>query len=125
MNETVQKNLAKMTGGERSGMEHLLAHESIGGNAGSWKGMPCQAANFYYSKWTGEIITFGNPQEVSPEIKENNPLGTFRIALNFKAEKSRIIQLLIEDKISDQAKKNLDETIRVYNEKQEFKEGWQ
>lgn len=123
MNEIVEKNLVKIKGTKPGEMKYTLSHESMGGNAGNWKGLPCMAANFYYSKWTGEIIIFGNPQEVHPEIKENNPIGTIIVALNLKKGKDRIVNLIIEHKLSDKAKKNLDETIKVYNEKYGFKEG--
>lgn len=58
-------------------MEKLLLEESIGGNAGSieidGKKYPCAVANGYVSQTTGEIVVFGNIQDIkNPEILKNN-----------------------------------------------------
>lgn len=62
-------------------MKSLLGGESLGGNAGR----DHLAANFYYNKETGEIIYFGNIQDVPEKILDNEQYveGTFMYYLSF------------------------------------------
>lgn len=49
--------------------------------------------------------------------------GTYRIAMDFrKRQGKRIVDLILHPKTTDLAKQNLEETVRVYNETNGFKE---
>ena len=62
-------------------LSQKILEESFGGNAGSYKGVSCAGANFYYDKMTGEIMYFGNMQNVPEGIRNSFIHGTFRIAI--------------------------------------------
>ena len=112
--ETVKKNLVLMESSVRGGMAMLSLTESIGGNAGIHEGRSCYGANFYYRPQTGEILYFGNYQDVPKEIRENFSKGTFRVAIDNVHE---IVQLFIDSRF-DLADKVLRRTIAVFNSKQ-------
>ena len=117
MNPTVRKNLERMTGKREGDMFPAIIGESIGGNAGRYNNQPCMGANYYFDANTGEIKYFGNWQNVPEQIRENFQKGTFRIALDITQWKQRIVEYLTHKKpISNIAKKNLEETVRAYNE---------
>ena len=78
-NNPIEKNLEKMLGISNE-MSKLLMTESMGGNAGFYKGKPCFAANFHYNGITGEIEEFTN----DPINGDRLHRGTFRLIANVK-----------------------------------------
>ena len=111
--ETVNKNLALMNSSARGGMFAL--RESLGGNAGSYKGISCYGANFCYHPKTGEILYFGNCQDVPRKIRKHFPSGSFRVALG--KTNHEIIQLFINNRF-ELAKGVLRMTVAEFNSKQ-------
>ncbi len=73
---TVRKNLKLMTGKNEGQMRHLLKDESMGGNAGTFKGKPCMGANFWFDDKTGEIKKFTN--DTAPAHYKD---GQFKVVL--------------------------------------------
>ena len=69
-------------------MLRLLEAESIGGNAGSieidGKKYSCAAANGFANPDTGEIIMFGNIQDIPRDIVKNNIGFTLRVAMDWQ-----------------------------------------
>lgn len=138
MTETIQKaiiqsNLELMISSERKGMACALRYESMGGNAGfTSEGHPCCGANFRFDRNTGEIIYFGNSQDVPAEVKNapQNAEGTFRVAFNLSRQfRSEIVEVIYQParicgmpesiastrSISDYARYVLLKTIEMYN----------
>lgn len=115
MNEIIQHNLKKMIGCKEGEMQKLLFRESIGGNAGSFRGVSCAATNFFYDKNTGEIKYFENWQNVPHDIKNSSPEGTFRIVMT---KKKKIINCYLSKDVAEEAKKNIEETVEEYNKMQ-------
>lgn len=122
MEEIIEKNLKKMRGVERGEMQYLLMRESFGGNAGFWKNCSCACTNFFYDKKNGEIIYFGNIQDVPKDIVKNYNEHRFRIALDNKIWKIRIADYKAPKKASRKARENLEETVRRYNKEFGFGE---
>lgn len=120
MNEIIRKNLEKMSGKNRDDMPAVLMGESLGGNAEDWNGLPCGAANFYFKKWNGEIIIFGNLQYLPAGITKNNPNGTFVLAIKLKEGVAKIIKIILPKDTADEAKKNLKSTADEYNRQHGF-----
>jgi len=123
-NRVVDQNLGLMNSNVRGGMQGLLMRESAGtsGSAGSWRRLPCNAANFVYDA-QGKIIIFDNLQRFSPEIRAGIDSGiyregTFRIALNMGAGKSRIVNIL--DVRGDIALRNIQTAVNKWNCKNAF-----
>ena len=75
--EIIEKNLKLMRSSKKGGM--LSLYESIGGNAGTWRGYGCWAARFFHDDF-GEMYYFGNTPQVPKEIEEKYMEGIFRIA---------------------------------------------
>lgn len=115
MNPIAKHNLERMIGNKAGDMHRLLAGESIGGNAGSWKRLPCQGANFFYSRWDGKIVCFNNPQYVADDIKKNYVTGTLKVALNLRLGKIRIIEVFYAKETSEEAEHNIAEAVEAYN----------
>jgi hypothetical protein len=121
MNSIIEKNLEKMTSNNDGDMPPLLQEESYGGNAGFWKGYSCAAANFHYDQDTGEIIAFGNIQDLSREIVEKYPSHFFRVAADFfKSWKKRIVDYSAPKYVSAEARSILEETVAEYNRRHGF-----
>jgi hypothetical protein len=117
MHTTIKKNVNLMTLDRRGGMKYLLIGESVGGNAGKWKGYTCAGANFYYDGITGEIKYFGNVQDVPQEIKEHFNAGTFRVAMDVpNTVKNRIVEFMTDAPLTENAKRMIDLSIAEYNQ---------
>lgn len=120
MEEIIETNLKKMVSNRKGGMLFLLSSESLGGWAGSWKNYSCQAANFYYDKFNGEIKLFENIQRIPELIKQEFSPGTLRLAFDIRNScKYRVIKCYL-DKATKTAKSNLETTIKIYNTKYGF-----
>lgn len=120
MEEIIKKNIEKMFGNEKGGMLFLLSSESMGGNAGHWKGFPCKAANFHYNKSDGEIKFFGNIQNVPENIKQKFQSGYLLLALDIKNSwRYKIIKCFL-DEATKKAKSNMADTIKLYNKEYGF-----
>ncbi len=122
MNQIIAKNLELMISNNPGGMKDLLGQESLGGNAGCEGNRPCAATHFYYDQNTGEIIQFGNCQDVPEEIKKKYMEGIFRLSLDtFRTWKFRITYAHFNIyaqplKVATRtAKKTLVESIKEYN----------
>ncbi len=96
-------------------MWELLKEESMGGNAGSievnGKRYPCAAANGYANSKTGEIIIFGNIQDIDQKIVKSNSHITLRIEMF----ESKIIDFFGKEKISEEGRVNIEKAIEEYN----------
>ena len=114
-NIIVDKNLEKMVGNNRTDMPRVLMSESMGGNAGRWKGRSCIAANFYADRNTGEIIAFGNPQDLPKNYITQYAREYFRLAIDInRTWKYRVVEFSGRD-ITYPAKETIDTTIEEYN----------
>jgi len=119
------KNLKLMLSNKNGGMIRLANDESIGGNAGSYKKFPCVGTNFYFDKDTGEIIYFNNPQYLPESIINVYSHGVFRIVVligknvpqNIKNIFAKILEVRYYGDASKEAKKNIEASINLYNEK--------
>ncbi len=113
-------NLRLMNEKGRGHMHYLLANESIGGTAGKIEGLTCMGINFYYDS-RGEIQYFGNVQFVPEKIHSFCKRGFFRIAVHSVGEKlvNKGIAEISKD-LSGSARKNIEESVRVYNRKYGF-----
>lgn len=100
---------------------HQLLDESLGGNAGTTeldgKEYHCCAANGYAKADTGEIIMFGNFQDVPIDIRNNNPEFIMKAALLEKYYK--IVKFFHSEELSPRGVKNIEEAISKYNLKKE------
>jgi len=122
MKEIIEKNLGLMISSNEGGMSNLLCNESLGGNAGFYKNCSCAGANFFYDKFTGEIIYFGNIQNVPKEIVKRYPEYHFRIALDLWNNKTHIINFKAPRGTTKEAKKTLEETAKEFNKKYGFQD---
>ncbi len=104
----IERNLRKMHGPDNE-MHQLLMQESIGGNAGTYNGKSCYAANFHYNSETGEIQRFTN----EPENGRGLHWGTLRL---IASDPSLIINLCTDRKSSRLARAVLGLTVTRYNE---------
>ena len=72
-------------------MVDLLNTESIGGNAGTaeinGKKYRCGAANGFANPETGEIVMFGNIQNIPKDLAVQNIEFTLRVAMNWQTGK--------------------------------------
>jgi hypothetical protein len=138
-NEIIKRNLEKLISRNEGDMLYLGMGnpESMGGNAESWNDLPCFGANFFYEHQSGELLYFTNdplwylPDKIKRDWKE--PMeGSFRIAFDLRCDlsdkanplkgsfKYRIIGMTIHPNVPNEAKHNLEETVRVYNEQHGF-----
>jgi hypothetical protein len=79
-NPIIRKNLERMIGTNKGDMRHEPANfVSIREAPPEYK-MKFRKC-FYYNNETGEIMYFGYPQNVPPEIRENFPDGEFIIGI--------------------------------------------
>ena len=79
INKTVENNIERMTGKGPKDMPAVLSMESLGGNAGCWKGRLCGGANFFYEWSSGKILYFTNMPPSSPE--SGIARAIFRVAI--------------------------------------------
>ena len=124
MTTALEHNLELMLSNKRGGMSHLIVTESMGGNAGFLGRLPCIAANFYYSQESGEIVYFGNYQDVPISVRESFQEGLFRMAIDIKQLKLGIFEIHLKiPTVNDYARKTLEETAASYNSKYGFSPG--
>jgi hypothetical protein len=115
--QIISHNLDEM----RSSMMRLLTVESIGGNAGfaeiGGRKIPCGAARGYADGKTGEIITFGNFQNISKKIRNTYSGFIFRIAVDLRRRSSsyRIVESSFDGPFTSKAKKLLQESVERWN----------
>jgi hypothetical protein len=116
--EDVQAHNLNMMGAP---FTRAVSMESIGGNAGFYeiegRAYPCAAINGYHDSESGKIITFGNFQQVSPDIRANNQTFTFKIALKMDGVKweIHIIDVLFNSSPTQRAKEALEQTAAEWN----------
>ena len=122
MDPFVKHNLQLMTSSHPGGMQYSLQGESVGGNAGSWRGLSCAATHFSFQGQTGVIAAFGNPQDIPREFRHPPyEIGTFRVALDFSGRgKVHIVEFFCDAALSAQARQVLDWSIREYNQVRGF-----
>ncbi len=96
-------------------MHQVLNSESIGGNAGSieveGKRYPCVATNGYVDSKTGEIVAFGNFQNIDKETVKNSAEITLRISFF----DGKIVDFFGKEKISQEGLQNIEKAIEQYN----------
>ena len=127
----VAGNLKKM----QTEMVDLLLLESFGGNAGRYeiegKTFPCAGANAHFNRLTGEIVAFGNLQDlVIQEVRQADTRHelwnlTFRVAINIGKGPVKIVEVTYENlkpftgeenpTIEDAAKKAIEKSVQEYN----------
>ncbi len=124
LEEIIERNLLMMG----DPLDQLRSSESLGGNAGSvvidGKKYSCCGLNGYADKDSGEIIAFGNSQDVPREIIDRHRPFTFREAYNLsgiirgdhQGKRLKIISVFGVDSFSEKAKSVLGESVRRYNE---------
>ena len=118
LNPIVKKNLKLMRSRQSGGMAGMS--ESIGGNAGSNN----SAHNFYYNKGNGEIVYFGNIQNVPEKIKKNPQIveGSFIIKHTIKVttkiifSQSKIKRIIFSKQDCELARINFALTAEMYDE---------
>ncbi|KKT82553.1 MAG: hypothetical protein A3B99_00720 [Candidatus Yanofskybacteria bacterium RIFCSPHIGHO2_02_FULL_44_12b] len=116
--EVVAWNLEKL----RKDMVDLLMTESIGGNAGAvdvdGKKYSCGGANGYANSETGEIIVFGNIQDIQDKkILENSSSFTLRVALDRQRGFFKITEILFgSDHISGAGRLAIEEAVKRWND---------
>jgi len=113
-------NLAQMNGP----MVRLLKNESLGGNAGrvslGGRFYSCAAANGYADPLSGQIVAFGNVQDVSPDVRAGNAQFTFKVAFG-RMRFFRIVQLFAKDEqdstpLSPNAREILEDSVWRWNQ---------
>ncbi len=105
-------------------MIRLLSNESMGGNAGSiqieGKNYSCSGANLYVDSETGEIVVFGNSQDLDPKLMEGKNLVTFKVAFDLKTSFHngffRIVKTYGLENLSPQARVMIESCVEQYNE---------
>ena len=112
-NQTVLENLELMQSFKYGGMNHLLLSESMGGNAGTYQGRSCSAANFYYDPETAKINVFGNIQDIPKEIRDHSFEGMYRVLMQGER---RIISRSYDARTSQRAAEILDASKETYND---------
>ena len=118
----------------------LLMGESVGGNAHTYKDVPCAGANFVFEHATGKILQFGNSQNLdSKHIHAGTTEALYRVCfylqniinleINFNDTNSYLQKMLIvgiriesKGKVSILAQKNLTKTAKLFN--QLYSKGW-
>ena len=119
----VASNLAEMDGP----MMRLLETESIGGNAGRVKlggtYYACAAANGYSDPQSGQIVQFGNSQNVSQDILDTCAAFTVRVAYR-PTMFFKIVHLVTDDRAGSRAltpvaRRALAESVRRWNASRE------
>lgn len=116
----VERNLKKLS----DDMWRLLAHESWGGNAmyGLREDLtekvergelpPPATANSIVNSQTGEIVIFGNIQDIDPEVI-GNPIN---VKVMFKVLDTEIIDFYPEQTVSRECFAVLHDSVDRYNE---------
>ena len=105
----------------RSSMMRLLTVESIGGNAGiidiGGKKYPCAAARGFADGQSGEIIAFGNFQNIPRKIRNTYAEFIFRIAVDLQRRNPffRIVEYSAGASFTSKAKKMLQESVERWN----------
>ena len=113
----ISHNLDEM----RSDMMRLLTVESIGGNAGfveiGGRKLPCAAARGFADGETGEIITFGNYQNIPKKIRDTYAEFIFRIAVDLRRRNPfyKIVESSLGAPLTSKAKKLLQESVERWN----------
>ncbi|OGN08706.1 MAG: hypothetical protein A3J46_06560 [Candidatus Yanofskybacteria bacterium RIFCSPHIGHO2_02_FULL_41_11] len=109
-------------------MVDLLNTESIGGNAGeaeiNGKKYRCGAANGFANPETGEIVVFGNIQNIPKDIVIENVEFTLRVAMDWQTGKFiKIVQFwnpsYEKKKFSENGKLAIESAINEWNNAQE------
>jgi hypothetical protein len=104
-----------------SPMMRLLTVESIGGNAGfaeiNGRKIPCAAARGFADGQTGEIIDFGNFQNIPRKIRNTYPEFIFRIAVDLRRRNPfyRIVESSFDASFTANARKLLQESVERWN----------
>ncbi len=115
--EIIEHNL-KMLNNE---MLAFINKESFGGNAGSalmdGKRYPCAGANGYANLETGEIVIFGNIQNIPKDLIKKNVAFSFRVAMDLRnGEFMKIIGFFGSENFSSQGKNAIESAIKEWNE---------
>jgi hypothetical protein len=113
----ISHNLDEM----RASMMQLLTVESIGGNAGfaeiGGRKLPCAAARGFADGETGEIMDFGNYQNIAKKIRNAYPEFIFRIAVDLRRRNPfyRIVESSFDASFTYKATRLLQESVERWN----------
>lgn len=118
----IKKNLGQMD----DGMRKLLISESQGGNSGRMligqQRYVAQGANGYIHPVTGEILVFGNPQDVGEEVKVIGKIFLLQVARNTDY-KYYVAKVFDATEVPSEAKEILEETVEEWNAR-EASQAW-
>jgi hypothetical protein len=121
-NEVDERILAHNLEEMGSAMMRLLNVESIGGNAGFVKirgrTVPCAAARGLADVQSGEILAFGNYQDIPKKIRDTRGEFIFRVAMDIKRRTffSRIVGCSACGPFTPKARRMLRASVERWNE---------
>ena len=125
--DTDERIISHNLGEMRSSMMRLLTIESIGGNAGfveiGGRKLPCAAARGFADGETGEIMAFGNFQNIPKKIRNTYPEFIFRIAVDLRRRNSfyRIVESSFGAAFTSRATRMLQESVERWNAQPELR----
>mgnify|MGYP001575124751 CR=1 FL=1 len=114
MDRLIKSNLELMRSNSFGGMASLSSSESMGATGGTWKGMSCMTANFFYDD-DGKIIEFSNQISAKDGEKDIN-FGSFKIAMDIKNKRFGIVLVIVDANSSKTAQVKLVDSAKAYNQ---------
>lgn len=97
------------------GLLCTIYRESLSGNAGTADDKPCLGANFSFDRIMGEIVYFGNLDELLPNIREDYQRGNLRISLDLHGTGTVRILNYEADFLEPEAWRTIETTIEQFN----------
>ena len=103
-----------------------IMHESIGGNAGFYRGYYCAGTHFAYNAENGELFYFDVPESIPKDLLEKAKISLFRVAIknpfvnDLRLLEFGIVRHYIREGSRDIASNSLLETVQQYNERYGF-----
>src|SRR5574342_463960 len=104
--DILNSNLRLMQSNKSGGMINLISNESLGMTAGTWRGLSCVTANFFYDD-DGKIIEFSN---MGSGAQFN--FGGFRIAMDIRNGKLGIVNVEVHPESPKAAQVKLVESAK-------------
>ncbi len=103
----------------------VVGEESVGGNAGSvrinGKNFGCAAANGMANPDTGELLVFGNSQNLTAKERAKGTKIAFRVAVDFDMKDfsgstiKKIVSLHLDPGYTEVAIERIKKTVELYN----------
>ena len=124
MNPLVKINFRKIDSYKRGGMLDYIERHPHRIPLKSRRGYPNIYVHFYYNKNTGQIIQFGDIQNIDTVVRNNphNISGTFRIMVNYHKKPKlpsrgcRIVEFIHNKKLTAEALATIEASMRMFNE---------